>query len=185
MASATTGSVLTTRAVPPSQCDASIPAVDIAGDYVLTNYGASANDWHFVTVTGSGNNYKWSNKAGVAWKLAREKGRKEVFGVGKECPYYDDGYTMAKVETRMQPGGVKMATAIHGPWDEVYTRKSLVDPWHPVFCPFGNVDATCWADTAYQKCAADRQGAYDVIMAEKAGGQEAMYYKYLCVTATC
>ncbi|KAH6952507.1 hypothetical protein BKA56DRAFT_681973 [Ilyonectria sp. MPI-CAGE-AT-0026] len=39
--------LLNARAVPPAECDASIPAVDISGEYVLTKYGASANDWHF------------------------------------------------------------------------------------------------------------------------------------------
>ncbi|KAH8879752.1 hypothetical protein GQ53DRAFT_774726 [Thozetella sp. PMI_491] len=173
------------RAVPPTQCDASIPPVDISGEYVLTKYGAGANDWHFVTVAGSASKYQWTNRADVSWTLTRDGANKELFAVGKECPYYADGYTKAVVEARMAPGGVKQATAIYGPFDEVYTLKSLVDPWNPVFCPFGDVDTTCWADTAYQKCASDQQGAYDTIMAEKAGGQEAMYYKYLCVTATC
>merc|ERR1712216_1020161 len=62
---------------------------------------------------------------------------------------------------------------------EADAEASVMKPaWDPSNCPSNaQVPSTCWADSAYQKCAGDRQGAYDAVM--KAGSQEKKYQAYL------
>jgi len=55
-------------------------------------------------------------------------------------------------------------------------------------CPHNKqVPATCWADSAYQKCPIDRQGAYDAVMDQKGDPREmhAVYLKLITDKAGC
>lgn len=106
-------------------------------DYVGT---AGENDWHYVTIenpSSDGMNFVWTNRAGVEWSLYAhydESGMLSYFDVGQDCPYFDDGHTMAEVEYDWEEGTL---LAIYGPWGEKYTYQGKNDcggVWviHPV-----------------------------------------------------
>jgi len=58
-------------------------------------------------------------------------------------------------------------------------------PWHPSNCPMyaDKYPDTCWGNTAYQVCPADRSGAYHAVMKHR-GNQKAMHDAYVRLTAT-
>ena len=83
------------------------------GKYRATKYigKLSENDWHFVEISKKPNgNYKWKNRANVEWDLIPIADVDNMLRVGKECPYYKNGYTSA----------VFNETGIFGPWKEFY-----------------------------------------------------------------
>jgi hypothetical protein len=63
--------------------------------------------------------------------------------------------------------------------------RSAGNPWDPANCPHGHphYPETCWADSAYQECHIDPQGAYDYVMG--ANGQKYRYYRYIGQTRRC
>ena len=70
------------------------------------------NNWHLVQISKiSEGKYEWKNSAGAAWYLFEIPGESNVVEVGKECPYYKDGYIRT----------IFTATGIRGPADEFYT----------------------------------------------------------------
>lgn len=159
-------------------CGVAVPPHTISGEYINTQYGARSNDWHFVTiaevvVTGAaaGSSYTWTNKAGVSWALTRDNYDATLFHVGATCPYYST-YKTTRLVTDSATG---KPVGLYGPHNELYTIKSAVKASNPVFCPDGSTDATCWADSAFQQCPQNRQGAYDRVMVAKTGGQDAMH----------
>ena len=78
------------------------------GSYELAS--GPTNDWHYVEISRKGRRkYRWTNRAGVSWTLARTR-KKDTLKVGKDCPYYNHGYTRA----------VFNSTGISGPWDAFY-----------------------------------------------------------------
>ena len=81
-----------------------LPGLDdtVEGDYEQTS-PQSSNNWHHVTISrkiGSKNSFTWKNMAGVEWDLTFlgvESGGVLKFEVGEDCPYYDTGYTEARL----------------------------------------------------------------------------------------
>ena len=66
------------------------------------------------------------------------------------------------------------------------TTTTTLMPWHPSNCPiypYANYPDTCWGNTAYQVCPADRSGAWHAVMKHR-GNQKAMHDAYLRLTAT-
>ena len=67
-----------------------------------------------------GDNYKWTNRAGVVWSLTAKYDSSDglliAFDVGSDCPYYDDGHTLARVS---YDDDGKM-NGVYGPGDEFY-----------------------------------------------------------------
>jgi hypothetical protein len=64
---------------------------------------------------------------------------------------------------------------------------TVIFPYDAVNCPFNaRVPATCWGNSAYQICSADRQGAYDAVMRFQ-GSMEEMYlaYQRLITSSSC
>lgn len=74
--------------------DSSTDVDPICGTYERTPCG---NDWHYVTVTKEGENYKWTNKAGRSWLLDGS-----TLDIGEDCPYY--GNDRHNVPTRNARG---------------------------------------------------------------------------------
>ena len=56
------------------------------------------NDWHYVTITYNPENttYTWENKANKRWPMYPTNKTDEL-RVGEDCPYYESGYTIARV----------------------------------------------------------------------------------------
>ena len=72
------------------------------------------NNWHYVTITYNqkASTYTWRNRANVQWTLYPTE-NENLLTVGKDCPYYKNGHTSAKIDSK----------GIYGPWNELYTRK--------------------------------------------------------------
>ena len=72
------------------------------------------NNWHFVTITynQTASTYTWRNRANVQWTLYPTE-NENLLTVGKDCPYYKNGHTSAKIDIK----------GIYGPWNKLYTRK--------------------------------------------------------------
>jgi len=89
------------------------------GKYELSN--GPFNDWHYVEITSkSGNDYTWTNRAGVSWTLTFQKKIDETtlsFSVGTDCPYYRQGYTEGFLFTETERG-----VQIQGPHKELYAK---------------------------------------------------------------
>ena len=50
------------------------------------------NDWHVGRITGGyGNSFKWTNRAGVSWKLKLNSHR-QIMETGSDNPYHDHSY---------------------------------------------------------------------------------------------
>ena len=66
---------------------------------------------HFVEISKmSDGKYKWKNSANVEWYLIPVASEDNLLEVGKECPYYKDGYTSAYFNEN----------GIYGPFDDFY-----------------------------------------------------------------
>jgi len=83
------------------------------------------NSWHYVTITHEGGNqYTWSNEAGVSWALYQSESDPTIFEVGTECPYYDwnnvDAANFMETEMYLDENG--NVTGIRGPWNEEYVK---------------------------------------------------------------
>ena len=66
---------------------------------------------HFVEISKmSDGKYKWKNSANVEWYLIPVASEDNLLEVGKECPYYKDGYTSANYDEN----------GIYGPFDDFY-----------------------------------------------------------------
>jgi len=89
------------------------------GKYELSN--GPFNDWHYVEITSkSGNDYTWTNRAGVSWTLTFQKKIDDThlsFSVGTDCPYYRQGYTEGFLFTETERG-----VQIQGPHKELYAK---------------------------------------------------------------
>ena len=94
-----------------------LPGLDeiVEGNYEQT-LPPSSNSWHYVTISkkmGSEKVFTWRNMAAREWDLkfiGVENGGLLKFEVGEECPYYDNGYTEARLFTQNNieiegPGG--------------------------------------------------------------------------------
>ncbi len=46
------------------------------------------NDWHIVNITTDGDYFKWTNNAGVSWKLIPYL-KEGKFKLDKDCPYFN------------------------------------------------------------------------------------------------
>ena len=64
----------------------------------------NSDDWYFVKITwnAGSNTFTWQNKAGVSWTLTPMVGcggwDKTKLAVGKDNPYWSDGYITAAIE---------------------------------------------------------------------------------------
>jgi len=73
------------------------------------------NDWHYVEITHvDGNEYRWTNRAGVSWTLTKTSADDHL-EVGTDCPYHEHGHTIMKYADDGEPH-------VLGPWDEKYYR---------------------------------------------------------------
>jgi len=104
------------------------------GKYELSN--GPFNDWHYVEITSkSGNDYTWTNRAGVSWTLTFQKKIDDThlsFSVGTDCPYYRQGYTEGLLFTKTKRG-----VQIQGPGKELYAKRVGVNcdcNYHPGGC---------------------------------------------------
>ena len=96
------------------------------------------NMGHYATLeeTDESGVYKWSNDKGESWKLYRT-GEQDRLRVGKECPHYEGGYTIAEFENGMvlgpdeQPFYLQVEQGMA--FDEVLNFLNL-----PIFLYFGN-----------------------------------------------
>ena len=81
----------------------------------------ASNNWHYVSISrqnSSLNIFTWKNKAGVKWDLIyveEESSGVFKFNVDENNPYYNDGYTEARLF-------VKNTTEIRGPGG-IYTKQ--------------------------------------------------------------
>ena len=130
--------------------------------------------------------------------MALVRGSRTTLAVGKECPYYNKGFTSGRVAWR---GNV--VSRIRGPYGEWYDRVEMktaadADAESAAFdarmaecadcgrAPHGQKNLrTCWGDSAYQKCPKNRQGAYDLVQASvsKDGDQAKAHAVYLKLLA--
>ena len=80
-------------------------------NYLYDNGGK--NNSHYVTITynNATETYTWKNQAGENWTLYPTAKLNEL-KVGPDCPYYSDGYIVAKLTT----------DGVYGPGNELYTR---------------------------------------------------------------
>lgn len=152
----------------------------IKGEFVYPRYGAKANNWHFVKVTHLRRNidFQWKNRAGVWWNLYRDANDDTLFHVDEICPYYASGYRNFTVQMKKNKKGRNVVTALRGPERGLYMKKRELSPWDPVFCTAGDDDSTCWAETAYEKCAFGRQAAKAAVLAKKSKGVKVMYKQF-------
>ena len=92
----------------------------IVGNYECHLYdNGGKNDWHYVTISQiNGSTLKWANRAGVSWTLT-ETSDKTKLDVGKDCPYFKDGYQQATVVWVSSH-----VTGILGPSDELYEKSA-------------------------------------------------------------
>lgn len=74
-----------------------------------------------ITETDS-DHFTWTNRAGVSWNLTRI-GNSGNFTVGQECPYHDNGYTVA--EAVLDDAGT--VEYVKGPGGERYDHET----YHP------------------------------------------------------
>ena len=76
--------------------------------------GSKQSSWNQAGV------YAWTNDAGFSWTLTfkRVKGGKAKYTVGKDCPYYASGHTVATLYEDDE------GVAILGPWEEPYQKQS-------------------------------------------------------------
>lgn len=92
-------------------------ARNIEGEYECLEYsGDQKNDWHYVSISASDDDFIWMNKAGVSWKLSLDEF--PFFEVGEECPYFRSGHTYAEIALD-EEGNI---TGIYGPWHEFYSK---------------------------------------------------------------
>lgn len=79
----------------------------------MYDFNGGKNTRPFVSITYNEvtNSYTWKNKAGVTWTLFPSKDS-DTLKVGKDCPYYANGYKTAKFN---QMG-------IYGPGNEFYIK---------------------------------------------------------------
>ena len=56
------------------------------------------NDWHYVTITYDSKTltYTWENRASRKWSLYPTD-KDDELRVGEDCPYYSDGYKIARI----------------------------------------------------------------------------------------
>merc|ERR1712232_1208897 len=89
--------------------------------YMIDGYDGRRNDWHFVNIapTESAFQYKWRNRANVAWTLTATTDE-DVFAVGEDCPWYKHGYVKMGV-ARRGDGSVEY---VLGPYDEHYLQRA-------------------------------------------------------------
>ena len=84
-----------------------------------------SNFWHYVHIAKIEEKvYKWTNAAGVHWSLTFQEetdSKNFLYAVGKECPYYKDGYTTATLHFKTSQG-----TLLDGPSNEDYVKLSYV-----------------------------------------------------------
>ena len=64
--------------------------------------------------------YRWSNRANVKWTLTQRPFEADKFIVGTDCPYYNDGHTVATINIDNKGKVVSIA----GPWNEIYRKVS-------------------------------------------------------------
>ena len=78
---------------------------------------------------------------------------------------------------------VAVAVATPAPAAAVPLKQPAAEDFDPENCPFNSkIPATCWGDSAYQHCPADRQGAYNAVMAQKPD-QQAMHAVFVGLTS--
>ena len=85
-----------------------------SGFYENTHYeDGGKNEYHYVTVSMiKGKKYVWRNAAGVTWALYKHNNT--GLRVGRNCPYYKNGYTFAKFTKN----------GVYGPGNEFYKKES-------------------------------------------------------------
>merc|ERR1719331_3425628 len=102
----------------------------IMGYYEIDRSIASEDrdtNWDVVQVTwnAGSNTFTWTNLAGVSWSLSPISGSggwdTTQLTVGNENPYFNDGYTSAKIEWGTEEGS-QVVTTIKGPWGWPYLR---------------------------------------------------------------
>lgn len=56
------------------------------------------NNWHYVTITYDleTSTYAWENRANKRWTLYPTN-KTDKLRVGEDCPYYESGYTVARI----------------------------------------------------------------------------------------
>ena len=71
---------------------------------------------HFVEISQtSDGKYRWKNSANVEWDLLPIAGEDNLLQVGKECPFYKDGYHSANFNEN----------GIYGPFDDFYVYQGI------------------------------------------------------------
>ena len=99
--------------------DATVDVDPVCGEYECSQYvdNGNANDWHYVTITQEDSGYKWTNRAGVSWKLDAE-----TLDIGEDCPYHKDG----RHNTPQRNGNNVVTSMSFG--GEAYNRVGLGSP---------------------------------------------------------
>jgi len=67
----------------------------LVGSYVQ---GAGDNPWYRGTITAQGNNFLWSNEAGVSWELTPDFAS-GILITGEGNPYADDGHNKYTIQS--------------------------------------------------------------------------------------
>lgn len=78
------------------------------------------NGWHQVKVIKEGDSYRWLNDAGISWQLKSQR-LPNSFVVGRDCPYFDSGYTRCRVILNDS----RKVVALIGPQNERFDRYEL------------------------------------------------------------
>lgn len=79
--------------------------------------------------------FTWENRAGRTWTLTSDEESRDMFEVGKDCPYYVHGHTEADIKMDGVGEGEENIIGIYGPWGELYTKmcgnEACGSPFYP------------------------------------------------------
>lgn len=165
--------------VSPYPSPSPFPSVDISGDYLVAEYGVHIGDEDKITVSveKAPDVFRCTNEDEESWTLTRRADDPEIFDVGEECPWFEEGYTEARIYIKERKGKT-FVRKIEGPSGTKFVRKSLVKKWSAVFCPHGSRDEICWAQSARKICKKNKRQAYKAVIAKRNAGMRVMYWAF-------
>ena len=108
-------------------------------------------------------------------RLKKEDPPALVFHLVRNASYMERIHRMVVEMAAQRPNSMKKFVEPRWPKDTP-TSRAIYDPANCPHAPHNT--KTCWADSVYQQCPVDRQGAYDAVMAMRKGGNKAMHAAY-------
>ena len=124
----------TTASITVASVDKTSLISGIIGCYQRPN---PTNDWQYVQITWNENagTFTWENRAKIIWSLALiplgDDWNTTHLAAGPENPYFNDGHKFAGLKWKGVPGNSELS-AINGPWNEAYLRKTCSGKYHEI-----------------------------------------------------